>query len=208
MIAKEGYEGKLFDSLVYYSFLAISLGNAIFPTVEQLDDLYTGLVSGVLGNLGRGKTPEIIDELSTVNAEDRHTIDSYMKLYYSLTMDYGSHAISREEFFGKNPESDNWVIWVESAFEQEEIYRSNPEKWLLNLRNKIIKKMTKTHQADHLKDLYSYIFWFNHHQNLWYAITRETEITFFSGDKLKAVYFSDENINHLIETVANQPKVG
>jgi hypothetical protein len=82
--------------LAYLAFLETNLGKRIFCTVENLDDLYTGMVSGVLGNLGRGKTPEIIDELSTVAENDRHTPDSYNKLYMSLVVDLGIPAFPFE----------------------------------------------------------------------------------------------------------------
>ena len=52
--------------------------------------------------------------------------------------------------------------------------------------------------------LYNYIFWFNEYEELWYAIPRDQQITFFGVDKkqAKGVYKS-KNINTLITVVGN-----
>ncbi len=50
-------------------------------------------------------------------------------------------------------------------------------------------------------ELYSWIFWFNPYQDLWYAIKTDTSIDFFSGDKKKAVYKSHSDRDTLEQMV-------
>ncbi len=45
--------------LVYYSWLICNLEIKFKPTIDQFDDLYTGLISGILWNLGKSTPPEV-----------------------------------------------------------------------------------------------------------------------------------------------------
>lgn len=50
-----------------------------------------------------------------------------------------------------------------------------------------------------MENLYDYIFWHNHHEDLWYAITRDTQLQFFNGHKDDSVYFKSKKVETLIE---------
>lgn len=52
-----------------------------------------------------------------------------------------------------------------------------------------------------MEALYSYVLWYNHYQETWYAIDRNTELEFFNGSRKKAKYYSAKNLNDLIKTV-------
>ena len=49
------------SQLAHYSWCTLELGKSYKPSIEMLDVLYCGLVSGVIGNLGSGKIPEYIE---------------------------------------------------------------------------------------------------------------------------------------------------
>lgn len=36
--------------------------------------------------------------------------------------------------------------------------------------------------------LYSWLFWFNPYQDLWYAISTDSQMDFFNGNRSKSVY--------------------
>jgi hypothetical protein len=50
-------------------------------------------------------------------------------------------------------------------------------------------------------ELYSWLFWFNPYQDLWYAIKTDTSIDFFIGNKEKAVYKSHKDRDTLEQMV-------
>ena len=77
-----------FERFVHASFLTVELGNSFKPTVDVLDDLYCGLVGGVMYNLGSGKTPMIMEGIGP-DAEDRNTLESWEKLRSELIYGLG-----------------------------------------------------------------------------------------------------------------------
>lgn len=48
------------------------------------------------------------------------------------------------------------------------------------------------------ENLYNYIFWFNSHENLWYAIDRDTQLNFFSGYRNKSKYYKSKEHSTLV----------
>ena len=121
------------EKLAYHSWCANKLGKLFKPTISQLDDLYTGFVSGSLVNLGSGKIPEYLDGLGP---EIRYSNEGYTKLFYSLC-ELGTLEFTFEDWQLENPESEDWAIYIEDAIKLETIYNSNPEKWLIEFRLKI-----------------------------------------------------------------------
>ena len=57
-----------------------------------------------------------------------------------------------------------------------------------------------------MENLYSYIFWFNHHEGLWYAIDRNTEIEFFNGNRNESIHYKSTQITTLIEILSSSEK--
>ena len=55
------------------------------------------------------------------------------------------------------------------------------------------------------KKIYNYVFWFNHHTDLWHAIPREQYIDFFSGERKPTNVLKSKEINTLI-FIINNPK--
>jgi hypothetical protein len=47
-------------------------------------------------------------------------------------------------------------------------------------------------------NLYNFIFWFNPHEDLWYAIDRDTQLWFFNGDRKKAIYYKSKDHSTLV----------
>ena len=47
-------------------------------------------------------------------------------------------------------------------------------------------------------NLYNFIFWFNPHEDLWYAIDRDTQLWFFNGDRKKATYYKSKDHSTLV----------
>ena len=58
-------------------------------------------------------------------------------------------------------------------------------------------------------ELYGYIFWFNHYEEIWYAIDRNTQVLFFSGgeDRVKSKYYKTKDITVLIELICKPNKL-
>jgi hypothetical protein len=52
--------------------------------------------------------------------------------------------------------------------------------------------------------LYNYIFWYNEHTELWYAIDRDDQLKFFNGNREEVLYTAAHNINTLIEVIKNR----
>ena len=52
-----------------------------------------------------------------------------------------------------------------------------------------------------MKNTYNFIFWNNPYENLWYAISRDTQLEFFNGDREKSVYYKSKEISTLVEIV-------
>jgi hypothetical protein len=50
-----------------------------------------------------------------------------------------------------------------------------------------------------MEELYNYLFWYNHHDGLWYAIWRDTQIDFFSGNRENSKYYKSKDHSTLVE---------
>jgi len=47
--------------------------------------------------------------------------------------------------------------------------------------------------------LSNYVLWYNQYENLWYAIDRNYQISFFGGKRVESVYFVSAKVNDLIK---------
>ena len=112
--------GDMLPKLAHNSWCVTQLGNSYQPAAEQLDSLYVTFVSHKANS-----TPG-----------DKRTAEGYMKLWYSLA-EIGSKVFPYEDWLKTNPESERWAEWIEEAIMIENIYRSNPEKWLTDFRTKL-----------------------------------------------------------------------
>ena len=139
--AFKDHEDGMLEYLAYHSWCTLELGKSYRPTIDMLDDLYCGFVSGVMYNLGSGKTPEYMDEIGP-SPEERHSKESYSKLWFEL-IHLGKITYEKEEWLLKNPESEEWAKWIEEALILENSYNQNPEKWLIEFRNQLINRLTK-----------------------------------------------------------------
>lgn len=129
-------QGIPFKYFMYNSWCALNIQESGI-TVEILDDLYVGLVSGVMYNLGRGKTPMRMEGIGP-NPEDRFSNESYNKVFDELSY-FTSQAVSIDSWEKICPES-KWPELMEAHMEWEKI---SPEERLSNLRNTLIKKYTR-----------------------------------------------------------------
>ncbi len=57
-----------------------------------------------------------------------------------------------------------------------------------------------------MEALYNYVFWYNHHEGVWYAIDRDTQLAFFNGDRKISHYYKSKDVNTLIELL-NKPTI-
>jgi hypothetical protein len=124
---------------VWRSYLVTKLGETYKPTVDQLDDLYAGLVSGVLCNLGSGKTPEYMEGIGP-SPEERHSIERYRMFREEIIYGLGGLAHPYEEWIKENEENEDWVDLVLNANKSDVEFEEDPEKWCIELRNKCIPK--------------------------------------------------------------------
>jgi len=128
-----------FERFEHASFLTTELGGSFKPTVDMLDDLYSGLVGGVIYNLGSGKTPMIMEGIGP-EAEDRNTLESWEKLRSELIYGLGNIAYPFEEWVKENKQSEDWVEIISSATKLDEEFKEDPNKWCVDLRNKCKRK--------------------------------------------------------------------
>jgi hypothetical protein len=124
-----------FEKFVHASFLTVELGNSFKPTVDMIDDLYCGLVGGVMCNLGRGKTPMLMEGVGP-DAEDIHTLESWEKLRSELIYSLGNKAYPFDDWIKENKQSEDWVDIINSATKIDEDFKADPNKWCVDLRNK------------------------------------------------------------------------
>lgn len=124
--------GLDFKTLVHHCYVVTQLGEGYKFTVEQLDDLYSGLVGGVWCNLGRGKTPELMEGIGP-DPEDRNTLESWGKLRSELIF-HGNSFYPQDEWLENNEESEEWVSYVKEAFMLDLKFEKDPEKWFVELR--------------------------------------------------------------------------
>jgi hypothetical protein len=134
---EHGIDMQLF---AYSSFLTIQLGEGYKPTIDQLDDLYCGLVGGVLYNLGSGKTPEYMEGVGP-KKEDRNTLESWKSFRYTLIHELGGVFYPYEEWKKDNPENEDWVKMIEKSMKLDEEFEADPNKWALELREKCKSKI-------------------------------------------------------------------
>lgn len=52
-----------------------------------------------------------------------------------------------------------------------------------------------------MKKLYNYLFWYNHHTNLWYAYHKEDYTNFANGEQTIYPSFKNSSIDVLIELI-------
>jgi len=58
-----------------------------------------------------------------------------------------------------------------------------------------------------MEKLYNYIFWFNHHEKLWYAINRDEQLEFFNGNRNKTKYIKSKEHSTLVEIICKSIEV-
>jgi len=125
--------GIHFEFVAYTSFLTVELGKSYKPTVDQLDDLYTGLVGGVIYNLGKGKTPEYMDGIGP-KPEERNSLENWEKLRNELIYSLGGLTYSYDEWKESNPISEKWTEYIIKSMVLDNQFKDNPEKWYVELR--------------------------------------------------------------------------
>jgi hypothetical protein len=54
-----------------------------------------------------------------------------------------------------------------------------------------------------MENLYDYLFWYNYNEGLWYAIQRDTLISFFGGKREKSSYIKSKEHSTLVEIIVN-----
>jgi hypothetical protein len=123
---KKAFEAQGMSSmlprLAHSSWCTTQIGSAYEPSKEHLDELYTSHVAPASQTGAPGNSAKA---------------EGYMKLWYSLTAELGEKVFPFEDWIKVNPESPRWAEWIEEAIMIENIYRSNPEKWLMDFRSKL-----------------------------------------------------------------------
>lgn len=111
----------------HFSWCIKEFGKSYKISIDMLDDLYVGLVSGIpgapeLGEIGLGPIPE-----------ERFSSENYLKLFYSI-VEYGRILFPFDEWIKTHPEGQEWVDIIEEASAVNEEFEKDPERWLINLR--------------------------------------------------------------------------
>jgi hypothetical protein len=58
-----------------------------------------------------------------------------------------------------------------------------------------------------MEKLYDYVFWYNHHEKLWYAIPRDQQLDFFNGNRSKVEFLKSKKESTLIEIICKSVKI-
>ena len=58
-----------------------------------------------------------------------------------------------------------------------------------------------------MEKLYDYIFWYNHYEELWYAIHRDNQLDFFGGKKDETPHLKSNKQSTLVEMICKSIKV-
>lgn len=58
-----------------------------------------------------------------------------------------------------------------------------------------------------MNKIYNYVFWFNHHTDLWYAIPREEYINFFNGHREYQGVLKSNKIETLIYLIEHPTSI-
>lgn len=58
-----------------------------------------------------------------------------------------------------------------------------------------------------MEKLYDYIFWYNHHEEVWYAINRDEQLEFFNGNRNKTKYIKSKAHSTLVEMICKSIEV-
>ena len=119
--------------MIWASYLTVELGKSFKPTVDQLDDLYCGLVGGVLCNLGSGKVPEYMEGIGPPS-EERNSLKNWEKLRYELIFGFGGMVYPYHEWIKENRESEEWVNIVMESHRLDGEFKKDPNKWCVELR--------------------------------------------------------------------------
>ena len=122
------------DWLAHQSWVTLHLHESNL-TVEMVEDLYVGMVSGVYMNLGSGKEPELMEGVGPA-PEDRHTPDAYIRLWLELTS-FAKEAFPFEEWLLTYPESEEWVTFITESRRLEKQMANDPDKWFMGFRKKL-----------------------------------------------------------------------
>lgn len=124
-----------FEKFIWQAYLVVELGKSYKPTLEQFDDLYTGLVGGSLANLGSGKTPEYIEGIGPPK-EEINTLESWDKFRNELIYTLGALICPFHEWIKRNKESKEWLYLSAISFKLDEEFKQDPNGWAVELRNK------------------------------------------------------------------------
>ncbi len=130
-------QGLSLPMLAYHSWNTVDSIKNKSLTIEMLDDLYCGLISGAPFVNEKGHVDYVPG--TGPSEKDKFTTESYLKLFFSLVeFSYAKH--SKEEWLEKNKESEKWVEWIEEALTIEDEFKKNAESLLLNYRYQLIKE--------------------------------------------------------------------
>ena len=55
-----------------------------------------------------------------------------------------------------------------------------------------------------MEELYSYLFWYNPHENLWYAIERDDVLKFFNGHRNEVSFLKSKQHSTLVELICKK----
>ena len=58
-----------------------------------------------------------------------------------------------------------------------------------------------------MEKLYDYIFWYNHYEDVWYAIPRDHQLDFFNGNRDKSKYIKSKQHSTLVEIICKSINV-
>jgi len=135
---------KQHEKVVHYCYCDMHLEKS-GVTIDMLDDLYCGLVGGVLCNFGHGRTPEYMEGIGP-SSEERHSLERYEMMFMELTC-IVKNEYSLEEFKKDFPKKE----WKSILKEYEKYIKKrteNPEETLVSLRMALREKMELRRKLD------------------------------------------------------------
>lgn len=130
-----GDQSDQLPQFVHFSWCITQLGKGYTVPVDMVDDLYTALVSGPIGD---DIDPEKLNAFGGLfpTEEEKFSDISYMKFFHCLA-EMGTQIFPLETWLKDNPESELWADYVAEGSEVVVQFEGDKEKWIKEFKEKM-----------------------------------------------------------------------
>lgn len=131
--------GYVFKDFAYSCWCSINIPNSSI-TAEMIDDLFTSFISGIVYNIGYGRTPMVME--GTGPPSDADMDEQWLKLFYEL-----ANVVALENpidsWSNKYKDQLDWVTFIKKSLLQDKVLKTDPNEFFLDLRKRLVPKHQK-----------------------------------------------------------------